>query len=1081
MTRYCMAVSLTLLSVLSFGAVAACSAVADGPAPGWEVTASTLPSHLAPGHDGNIVIELYNVGAAPSGSPTVTDTLPTGLRFTGEAHGGAGANCTGTAVVTCALHSGVAAGEMLLAPGGTAAATVELAVTVEPGAPEGTVLNRITVEGGGASAPARTSEPIAISSTPAGAGFANFDGWLSNADGTIDTQVGSHPYELGLALDLNAVGSAGFGGVDPAGGQPKLIKLGLPPGLIGDPGAVPQCTRAQFDIGGPNGCPLATQVGVDHFGLGGVIVTEPIYNLVPPPGSPAQVGFEATGFPQFYDTLVRSGSDYGITQSAFIQPSVLTSNTAIIWGVPSDPSHNAGRLGPSCGGSDYPECSLPTANPMPFLTLPTTCAAPPVATVKLEGTWNNSDAVAEDSFEFHDGAHTPVGMTGCEHLSFKPLISAAPDTSQADTPAGLTVTVRVPQEGLTEVGRLAGAAIKDTTVTLPEGIVINPGQAAGLAACQEAEAALHSDGPQSCPGASKVGEVKIKTPLLEVGVLEHELAGNVYVLQSNPPNLKLLLAASGDGVNLKVVGTVHLDEQTGRLTTTFSNTPELPFTELKLSFSGGAQAALVTPTACGVYHTESDFTPSTTPFGADAFPSSNFAITGGADGAPCPPSPLPFTPSMIAGATTDQAGGYTNFSLLLQSADDQQRISSLEFKTPPGLLAMISRVPLCPEPLGSEGDCPAASQIGHTVVASGPGPYPLVVPGPGRPPAPIYITGPHNGAPFGLSIVVPVIAGPFRLGTKVVRAAIAVDPHTAQITVRTDPSGPHAIPPIIDGVPTDLRTINAVIDRPGFMFNPTNCAPMSFSGTATSTEGASAPLSSHFQVGSCQALKFKPNFTVSASGRTSRTEGASLDAKLVYPTGALGDNQAASQANIKSVKVELPKQLPSRLTTLQKACTGTVFNADPASCPAASVVGHASAITPELAVPLMGPVYFVSHGGESFPTLILVLQGDGVTVELEGTTFISKAGITSSTFETVPDVPISSFELVLPQGPFSALAANGDLCTSSLVMPTSFVAQNGAELEQNTKITVTGCPKAAHAATKHRSRRAKRAARRRRR
>jgi hypothetical protein len=336
-----------------------------------------------------------------------------------------------------------------------------------------------------------------------------------------------------------------------------------------------------------------------------------------------------------------------------------------------------------------------------------------------------------------------------------------------------------------------------------------------------------------------------------------------------------------------------------------------------------------------------------------------------------------------------------------------------------------------------------------------------VVPEPGQGAAPIYLTGGYKGAPYGLSIVVPVIAGPFNLGTVVVRASIAVDPLTAQLTITTDP-----LPSILDGIPTDLRTIDAVVDRPGFMFNPTSCAPREFSGTATSTQGTTVPISSHFQMGSCRSLTFKPDFKVSTAGKTSKADGASLEAQILYPTGALGANQASSQANIASVKVDLPQQLPSRLTTLQKACLAKVFEANPASCPAASVVGHATAITPVLPVPVSGPAYFVSHGGEAFPSLILVLQGYGVTVELVGTTFISKAGITSSTFKQVPDVPITSFDLNLPESKYSALAANlpakakGSFCGQTLKMPTAFVGQNGAEIHESTPISVAGCSKA---------------------
>jgi len=286
-------------------------------------------------------------------------------------------------------------------------------------------------------------------------------------------------------------------------------------------------------------------------------------------------------------------------------------------------------------------------------------------------------------------------------------------------------------------------------------------------------------------------------------------------------------------------------------------------------------------------------------------------------------------------------------------------------------------------------------------------------------------------------------------GNVVVRAAINVDPSTAALTVTSDP-----FPQIIDGIPLRLRSANVTIDRPNFIFNPTNCSQLHVTATITGAQGASSQGSTPFAVAGCAGLHFGPKFTVSTSGKTSRAKGASLDAKVVYPSGA--------QSNIAKVKVELPRQLPSRLTTLQKAC------------PAASVIGIAKAVTPVLPVTLTGPVYFVSHGGAAFPDLIVVLQGYGVRVDLTAATFISKKGITSSTFESIPDVTVSSFELYLPQGKNSALAANGNLCTSSLQMPTSFIAQDGAQLKQNTKIRVTGCAKAKSKkkARKARSRRA---------
>jgi hypothetical protein len=381
--------------------------------------------------------------------------------------------------------------------------------------------------------------------------------------------------------------------------------------------------------------------------------------------------------------------------------------------------------------------------------------------------------------------------------------------------------------------------------------------------------------------------------------------------------------------------------------------------------------------------------------------------------------------------------------------DGQQNLQSVSLKIPPGLSGLLGGVELCGEAQADAGTCGPGSLIGETIVSVGVGSQPFTVTG-GR----VYLTGPYEGAPFGLSIVNPAKAGPYDLGQVIVRAKIEVNPVTAGLTVTSDNTGPYKIPTILDGIPLQIKHVNVTVNRPGFTFNPTNCSPLSLSGSLYSAEGGTDTVSLPFQATNCAVLGFAPKFAVSTSGKTSKANGASLSVKLTYPNAPFG-----SQANIKQVKVELPKALPSRLTTLQKACTAAQFNTNPAGCPAASVIGHAKAITPLIPVPLEGPAYFVSHGGEAFPSLIIVLQGYGVTIDLVGTTFISKAGITSSTFKAVPDAPVGSFELTLPEGKFSALAADGNLCKSRLAMPTEFVAQNGAVIHQSTSIRVTGCAK----------------------
>jgi hypothetical protein len=1034
-----------LVSALVMGlmAIALMSAPAMAQnAPGWELDSRSYPTNLPPGSSGVVAIDVFNIGAAEStegeggqGAAVLEDTLPAGL----EGVSGGGWTCSSGTPSACSRTIGK------LEQDGSE--EYKLPVNVGTSAAEGTVNNVASISGGGATAVTK-ADSLEISAQPAKFGFAHVDSWFANADGSFDTQAGSHPYAFTFNFDLNTTA-----GQLPIEGEARNLTVNLPPGLVGAPTAVAQCPREQFDA---ETCPIATQIGVEKANIeGNFDFLIPVFNLVPPPDKPAEFGFVLSGNQVLLDASVRSDGDYGITEHIDNLPQrAIVENSLSIWGTPSAPSHDKQRF--SC--PNLSERCRSTAPSVPLLTTPTACAGPQTSSASLND-WLDESITSEFSFSSHDKEGRPQGFEGCESLDFTPTISVAPDTSNAETPAGLSVEIKTPQEGLTspQESSLAGdtpsfvmANIKDTRVVLPEGVVINPGQAAGLTACQAGEDGVGSQGPPSCPGSSQVGTDEIDTPLLA-----HPLKGGVYILQSNPPDLQLLVSAEGEGVFLKLVGDVHLDETTGRLTTTFKETPELPFTSFKLAFSGGARAALVTPAGCGEFTTTSDFTPWSAPFGADVFPSSRFLISSGCA------SPVPFAPVLTAGSTTDQAGGFTDFSLLLTRADEQQHIEKLQFKTPEGLLGMISKVPLCGEPQAAEGTCSSASQIGHTQVTAGPGPYPLVVPEPGQGAAPIYLTGGYKGAPYGLSIVVPVIAGPFNLGTVVVRASIAVDPVTAQLTVTTDP-----LPSILDGIPTDLRTINAVIDRPGFMFNPTNCSPQEFAGSATSTQGTTVPISSHFQMGSCRSLTFKPDFKVSTTGQSTKANGTSLDAKIVYPTTPLGANQASSQANIASVKVDLPIQMPSRLSTLQKACLAKVFEENPASCPADSRVGIATAVTPVLPVPLTGPAYFVSHGGEAFPSLIVVLQGYGVTVDLVGTTFISKAGITSSTFKQVPDVPITSFDLKLPQGPYSALAANlpvsahGSYCGQKLVMPTHFVAQNGAEIQQNTPITVEGCSSA---------------------
>jgi hypothetical protein len=537
------------------------------------------------------------------------------------------------------------------------------------------------------------------------------------------------------------------------------------------------------------------------------------------------------------------------------------------------------------------------------------------------------------------------------------------------------------------------------------------------------------------------------------------------------------------GISINQVAKIEPDLQTGRIVTVVENVPQLPFTHFRLHFREGSRSPLVSPPGCGTYNASAQLTPWSA--GAPVTTTSAFQIIVGPDETPCPTGGVPsFAPEAVSGTQSNDAGSYSSFYLRISRKDGEQELTKFTTNLPPGLTGNLTGIPFCPDAAIetarqrtgvqelSEPSCRAASEIGHTLVGAGVGGVLAYAPGK------VYLAGPYHGSALSVVSVTSATVGPFDLGTVVIRFALRINPITAQVEI--DSNGSDPIPHIIQGIVVHIRDIHVYVDREHFILNPTSCNPKSIGNTMTGAgaditspvDDVSVSTSDRFQAADCANLGFKPSFKVSTSGKTSRNNGASLAVKLTYPNTPLG-----TQTNIRSVKVDLPKQLPSRLTTLQKACTDAQFETNPAGCPAASRVGTATATTPILPVPITGPAYFVSHGGAKFPELILVLQGYGITIDLHGETFISKTGITSSTFRTVPDQPVTSFELTLPQGPNSALAANGNLCTAKLKMPTLFVGQNGATIKQSTPISVTGCPKAKHKKAK-KAGRAKKSARR---
>ena len=885
----------------------------------------------------------------------------------------------------------------------------------------------------------------------AGFGLNGLSATAVNKDGSVDLQAGSHPYEytIDFALNHNASGNLE--------GTMRDLIVELPPGLIGNPQAVPRCPGTVFEGLEPQ-CPGDTQIGIVEVKAEQLPVAfASVYNLAPSKGSAATLGASLFSINSFLEASVRSGSDFGVDISDLTLPTniKIQSVSERIWGTPPDPGHDAERECRSPEGVKINGCSSDAA-PVPFFTLPTSCTGPLKTTLSVDSV-EEPGVFRSETVDSLDSGGNPAGLNGCERVPFDPTITVQPETSAADSPTGLHVNIHVPQNQAP--GQLATAHLKDTTLTLPQGMVVDPSAGGGAVGCSPGQVDLHGSGAANCPDASKIGTAEIQTPLLD-----HPVKGAVYLAtQGNNPfgSLLALYIALDDpisGVVVKLAGRVEPDPVTGQLKTTFLNNPQLPFEDLNLDLTGGPRAPLTTPPTCGAYTTTSVLTPWTTPEGGTVTPSDVFQINTGANG-PCVANEAqqPNTPAFEAGTTTPLAGSYSPLVLKLTRENGSQRLGALNVTLPPGLTGRLAGVAECSDAQlaqaagrnrpgegsleQSSPSCPQSSEVGTVTTGVGSG-SPLFVGGHA------YLAGPYEGAPLSIAIVAPAVAGPFDLGNVVVRSGLFVNPSTAQVTVKSDP-----IPTILAGIPLDIRSIAIAINRPGFTLNPTSCEPMTVNGQAISTQNQTVAVSNRFQVGGCQGLPFKPSFKASTQGKTSKANGASLTVKVAQQPG---------EANLHKVSLTLPTVLPARLTTLQKACTEAQFAANPAGCPAGSFIGTAKAVTPILGVPLTGPAILVSHGGAAFPDVVFLLQGNErggtIRIDLDGRTDIKK-GVTYSRFETVPDAPITSFETSLPQGPHSVLAATGNLCTSKLAMPTQLVGQNGAQLNQTTNITVTGCPK----------------------
>jgi hypothetical protein len=851
---------------------------------------------------------------------------------------------------------------------------------------------------------------LGAGSASAAFGIENFDGEVIQEGGEAATQAGSHPYEAGTEFDVNFHEEPGlcFPECQVPDGNFKDVQVDLPAGLVGNPNALPKCSLAVFltgltIFGSQSNCPPNTAIGLSTL-KGNVVflpLTAVVYNLEPVSNEPARFGFRALTAGVALDASIRTGGDYGttVTIPEASQGLPVTGSELNFWGVPGDSSHDVWR-------------GAPFEGPVrPFLSNPTSCTGPVLTNLRMNS-WQEPNNYQEASFLSHNPAFEPVGTDGCDKVPFAPSLNLQSEPPSAASPTALSATLHVPQHNENPNG-LISSHLKKAAVKLPPGVTVNAAAAAGLGGCSEAQFGLDNANPVNCPGDSRIGLGEIVSPLLT-----EPLTGSIYLAQQNANPFGSLLAiyyvVEAQGVTIKIAGKIDTDPNTGQVTATFDNNPQLPFSDFKLDFFGGPGGVLVNPSDCGdkTYTSTIDGWSGKTANTTDSFSVNQNCSTGG------------FNPGFSAGTTQPVAGSYSPLGVDVTRNDGEQNVSAIGVTLPKGVAAKIAGVPLCPEANAAAGNCPATSQVGAVNIAAGTGPEPVWVPQPGKAPTAVYLTGPYKGQPYGLVFRVPVQAGPFDLGTVSVRAAISVNPDTAQVSVASD-----SLPQILQGIPIDYRHIHIGIFRAGFTVNPTNCQEQATASTIVSDTGAAVTPASRFQVGSCGNLGLKPKLFTRIWGKTNRGAHPKFRAVLEPRSG---------DANLGRIALTLPRSEFLDQAHIKTICTRVQFAAN--ACPQASVYGWAKARTPLFDQMFEGPVYLRSSNNK-LPDLVAALKGP-VAFNLAGRIDSKNKGI-RTTFESPPDVPVSKFILYMKGGSKGLLVNSRNICNQKYRSNANMRGQNG--------------------------------------
>ena len=1089
MNRPKTAVLCVLSLVVALGVSGAFSlATAEAAAPAWSLSITHSPDTFHRGEgkkgfiaDGYHVIVTNTGDAATAGPVTFTDSLPPGLTIAartnllGLVSGGASFECTGNgtnngivgaSVLTCTRTATISPGESV---------PLNVYVAVSSDAPD-VVINAATVSGGGASTAASSTDTTSVGDERI-FGIESF--YLRNLTASEGDYAvaGGHPDQNVTHFNFSTDDS------EMPVENIKNVSVDLPIGFVGNPSVAPRCSISfipeEEAIPGTI-CPVGSQVGVASVAAdtGG----RPLYNVKPDRGYPAQFAFNfAHAIVSLRVTSRPRTESYGLSVGS-VDVSRLNASpelslfqiTTRFFGVPSQ--HGSGTT------------------EAPFLSNPIDCSDEHLFAKLSVDTWEQpgrkiGSGVPDFSDPHWKTRTTPFPTpTECDSpllaSQFNPSIEARPTQGsgavQADQPSGLAIGLDFPQNNdPTDPNTTFDPALpqapepKDITVKLPAGMSISPSSADGLSGCSDlasdpAGDQVHYDTvePVRCPDASKIGTVTATTPLIaahdpvtDAIVGADPIPGDVYLLKPHPGdlaqgqdgNFRLLIQLESPryGINFKLPGVAVADKNTGQLTATFADNPQLPAKHLQVELKPGPRAPLASPVTCGNFTTTSNFVPWGTPGVPSVSKAASFSVGSGPNGSACAATPgaRPFSPSLSAGTENAKAGAPSPFVMKLTRADGEQELGSLEVATPKGFSAKLAGVPYCPDSAiaaaaGKSGtseqaspSCSSASQVGTITAGAGPGANPFYATGKA------YLAGPYKGAPLSLAFITPAVAGPFDLGNVVVRAALQVDPESTQVTVKTDP-----LPQILDGVPLRLRSVTAHIDRPNFTLNPTNCSPMTVNATIASTDGAAAHPSNAFQVGRCKDLGFKPDLKLALKGGTSRGDHPALKATLSYPKG--------NYANIAKAVVSLPHSEFLDQAHIKTICTRVQFAAD--QCPAGSIYGYVTATTPLLDQPLSGPLYLRSSS-HPLPDLVAALHGQ-IDVDLVGR-IDSKNGGIRTTFDAVPDAPVTAFVLSMQGGKKGLLVNSRNLCTTVNKADVQFTAQNG-RTAKSAPVLSNSCKKA---------------------